>query len=132
MGLLSVILAALGGFFMGAAIYMSPLSKPWMKAVGIACDEDGKPQTAPTAMPFIVNGIALLIVAGMMRHVFAMAGIDGAGAGLIAGFGVGIFLIAPWIATNYTYAKRPLALILIDGLYAATGPAVMGLILGLF
>lgn len=132
MGFLSVLIAALGGFAMGAAIYMSPLSKPWMKAVGFTCDENSKPDTAPTAKPFIVNGIALLFVAGMMRHVFAMAGISGAGAGLIAGLGIGIFMIAPWIATNYTYAKRPLSLILIDGLYAVSGPAVIGLILGLF
>ena len=132
MGFLVVLLAAVGGFITGAVIYMSPLSRPWMIAAGIELDESGKPAKRADPKPFIISAITMILVAGMMRHVFAMAGIEGAGKGFVAGLGVGLFMIAPWMAMNYGYANRPRNLTLIDGLYAIAGPAVIGLILGLF
>lgn len=132
MGLVAVLVAALGGFLTGAAIYMSPLSGRWMVAAGVELDENGKPVGQMDPRPFIISGIAMILVAGMMRHMFAMAGIDGAGKSLLSGLGIGLFMIAPWVAMNYGYAKRPTDLTLIDGLYAISGPAVIGLILGLF
>lgn len=132
MGFLVVLLAAVGGFITGAVIYMSPLSRPWMIAAGIELDESGKPAKRADPKPFIISAITMILVAGMMRHVFAMAGIEGAGKGFVAGLGVGLFMIAPWMAMNYGYASRPRNLTLIDGLYAIAGPAVIGLILGLF
>jgi len=67
-----------------------------------------------------------------MRHVFALSGIDSPGAGIVAGIGVGLFFIAPWITLNNLYGMRPLRLSLIDGGYATLACAVMGLILTLF
>ena len=74
----------------------------------------------------------MIVVAGMMRHMFAMAGIDGLGKGLISGLGVGLFFISPWIMINNAYGDRPFKLTLIDGGYATFGCAVIGAILGLF
>jgi hypothetical protein len=129
--MVEVLVAALVGFAMGAAWYMT-LSKKWIVAAGIVCDENGKPEGGSSPLPFVVSGICMLLVAGMMRHMFAMAGIDGAGKGLVAGLGVGLFFIAPWIAMNVAYAMRPPALAIIDGGYAVFGCAVMGLVLGIF
>ena len=131
MGAIAVIVAALAGFGMGAVWYMT-LSKPWMAAVGIPVDENGKPQGNGSMMPFVISGIAMLLVAGMLRHMFAMAGIDGAIKGLVAGLGVGLFFITPWVAMNYAYAMRPAKLTLLDGGYSVMGPGVIGLVLGLF
>ncbi len=130
MGILAVILAALGCFATGAAWYMT-LGKPWMQAAGIEADETGRPKGG-SALPFIISFVAAILLAGMMRHIFAMSGIDGAGKGLVSGFGIGAFMIAPWVAMNYAYAMRPARLTLIDGGYAILGPTVIGLILGLF
>lgn len=130
MGLLTVLLAAIGGFAMGGVWYMS-LAKPWIAATGIDVDEKGKPANGGSPLPFLVSGICMVLVAGMMRHMFAMAGIDGAGKGLIAGLGIGLFFIAPWIAMNNTYGMRPFKLSIIDGGFAITGSAIMGFILGL-
>lgn len=130
MGLISVLVAALGGFAAGAVWYMA-LSKPWIAASGVKVDQTGRPQ-GNSALPFIISGICMILVAGMMRHVFAMAGISGAGKGLLSGLGVGLFFIAPWTAMNYGYAMRPRNLTLIDGGYAIVGCGVIGLILGLF
>lgn len=129
MGPLAVILAALGGFATGAVWYMT-LAKPWMAAAGVEADENGKPKGGGSPLPFVIAGICMILVSGMMRHMFAMAGIDGAGMGLVAGLGVGLFFIAPWVAMNYGYAMRPPALTLIDGGYSVLGCAVIGLILG--
>lgn len=130
MGLVAVLVAALAGFAVGAVWYMT-LSKPWMKAAGVECDENGKPLNT-SKLPFLISAICMILVAGLMRHMFAMAGIDGAGKSFVAGLGVGLFFIAPWIAMNYGYAGRPRNLSIIDGGYAVFGSAVIGLVLGLF
>ncbi len=130
MDLISVIVAALAGWLFGAGWYMG-LSKPWLAASGIECDASGKPKNG-SPLPFVLSAIAMLLVAGMMRHIFHMAGITSSGAGLVAGLGIGLFFIAPWIMINNAYGQRPFKLTLIDGGYATFGCAVIGLVLGLF
>lgn len=130
MGLLSVIIAAIGGFAFGAVWYMT-LAKQWVEAVGIETDENGRPVN-DNPMLYVISFVAMIVVAGMMRHTFAMAGIDGFGKGLISGLGVGLFFISPWIMINNAYGGRPFKLTVIDSGYAAFGCGVMGAILGLF
>ncbi len=48
------------------------------------------------------------------------------------GFGLGLFIVTPWIATNYAFSMRPRTLTLIDGGYATIGCTIMGLVLTLF
>ena len=131
MELLNVLAAAIASYAFGAVWYMT-LAKPWMAASGVAVGNDGQPKNRANPIPYIVSIICTIIVAGMMRHVFSLAGIDTAGKGLIAGLGIGLFLVMPWIATNYTFADRPKALILIDGGYATIGCTIIGLVLTLF
>jgi len=129
MEIISVIVAAVGGFAFGAAWYMA-LSKQWVAASGIEVDESGRPANQ-SKTPFILAGVAMLLVAGMMRHMFAMSGIDTLAAGLVGGLGVGLFFISPWIMINNAYGDRPFNLTLIDGGYATFGCAVIGAILGI-
>ena len=131
MEILSVIVAAAVGFAYGAAHYMT-LSKPWMKAAGVRMDANGKPAGNGSPLPFVLSAIAMLVVAGFMRHIFAMAGIDGIGKGLMSGLGIGAFLITPWIMINNAYPGRPMLLTVIDGAYAIIGCGLMGLVLTLF
>ena len=93
MEFLNVIVAAVAAWVFGAVWYML-LSKPWMKAAGIKVDENGKPE-GESALPYILSIIAMLIVAGMMRHMFVTSGITTLGAGLVSGLGVGLFFITP-------------------------------------
>ncbi|MCR8549613.1 DUF1761 domain-containing protein [Salipiger sp. P9] len=129
MGIMSVLAAAAAGWVFGAVWYMA-LSKPWLEASGIDCDETGKPKGG-SPLPFVLSAFAMLLVAGMMRHIFGMAGIATAGAGLVSGLGVGLFFIAPWIMINNAYGMRPFKLTLIDGGYATFGCGVIGLVLTL-
>ncbi len=128
---ISVIIAAVGSYGFGAVWYMT-LAKPWMSASGVT-QEMVKPADGKQDMtPFIVSAIASILVAGMMRHVFEMADITGLGKGGLAGLGLGLFIVSPWIVTNYAYGMRPRNLTLIDGGYATIGCTIMGLILGFF
>ncbi|MDG1118761.1 MAG: DUF1761 domain-containing protein [Flavimaricola sp.] len=131
MELVNILAAAAGSWVFGAIWYMA-LSKPWMEAAGIPRDENGRPQGNGSPMPFVLSAICMIIVAGMMRHIFAMAAIDTVGKGLMSGLGIGLFFIAPWIMINNAYGMKPFRLTLIDGGYATIGCTIIGVILTLF
>ena len=131
MELINVLVAAAGSWVFGAIWYMS-LSKPWLVASGIECDENGRPKGGGSPTPFILSALAMVVVAGMMRHIFGMAMIDTIGEGFIAGLGIGLFFISPWIMINNAYGMRPFKLTLIDSGYATFGCAIIGAILTAF
>ena len=79
-----------------------------------------------------IGFVCTLLVVGMMRHVFAMAGLDTPLEGLMAGVGFGAFLITPWLVMCYAYSMRSRALMVIDSGYAIIGPTLAGIILTLF
>ena len=68
---LSVIIAAAANFAFGAVWYMS-VAKPWMAASGVEVGEDGQPANNADPIPYITSFVAAVLVAGMMRHVFAL------------------------------------------------------------
>lgn len=131
MEFLNVIAAALAAFAFGAVWYMS-MSKPWIAAAEVPLDANGKPQGNGSAMPFVIGLVAMVIVAGMMRHLLASSGVTTIGGGAIAGFGVGAFLITPWVAMNYGFAMRKPALTVIDGVNSVVGCTIMGAVLNAF
>ena len=131
MEILNVLAAALGAFAFGAVWYIG-MSKPWAVAAGVPMDAAGKPQGNGSPMPFVVGMLAMVVVAGMMRHVFAQSGIDTIGKGVLSGLGIGAFLITPWVTMNYAFAMRKPSLSVIDGVNAVVGCGIIGLILNLF
>lgn len=128
--MIAVLVAAVAAYALGAAWYMS-LSRQWIAASGVAVDAAGKPVNG-SPLPFILSAIAMLLVAGMMRHIFAMSGITGFGKGALSGLGIGAFIAFPWTMINYAYSGRPVALTAIDGGYAILGCTLIGAVLGLF
>ena len=131
MEFVNVLVAGAAGFMVGA-IWYGFLAKPWMEASGVEVGADGKPANNADPMPYIMGFLAMIFVAGMMRHVFALSDITTLGKGLVSGFGIGLFLAAPWLMICYGFAGRSRQLILIDGGYAAFGSAAIGLVLTLF
>lgn len=131
MEILNVIVAAFAGFALGAVWY-NVLSEQWIEASGVSCDSDGKPVSMQKSYIFGLSFVLIMIVTGMMRHVFAAAGIDSVVNGVVSGIGIGLFFISPWIGINNLYAGKPLKLTLIDGGYATLACAVIGLVLVLF
>tara|TARA_R100000750_G_scaffold62534_1_gene56571 strand:+ start:1435 stop:1833 length:399 start_codon:yes stop_codon:yes gene_type:complete len=129
--IVNVFVAALVAFGLGAVWYMA-LANPWKAASGVKCDSDGNPEGGQSPMLFGFTFVMQLVVAGMMRHVFASSGIDSAGSGLLSGAGIGLFFIAPWVAINNAYGMRPPMLTIIDGGYAVLSCGLMGVVLTLF
>lgn len=126
MGVVAVLAAAVAAFVWGAVWYMA-MAKPWMAASGLS--EDTINRSNP--VPYVISIVGLILVAGMMRHTFVMAGIDTLGKGLMAGLGVGLFIVLPWIATHYAFGQRPMRLIAIDAGYHVIGCAIIGVVLTL-
>ena len=128
MGFFTVLAAAVAGYAFGALWYMM-LAKPWMEAAAIPMTPEGKPAGNGSALPFVLSGVAMILVAGMMRHTFALSGIDTIGKGLVSGLGIGLFFISPWIMINNAYVGRPFKLTVIDSGYAVFGCAIIGAVL---
>lgn len=131
MEFLNVIVAAAGSFIFGAVWY-SALAKPWMAASGVEVGPDGNPANSASPLPYIMSAVAAILVAGMMRHVFATAPVDSVFEGALNGFGIGLFFISPWIMMNNGFGDRPFKLTLIDGGYATIGCTIIGAILMMF
>ena len=130
MEILNVLAAAAASWVFGAVWYMA-LAKPWMAAAKITVDENGRPAN-DSALPYIMSAVAMILVAGMMRHILVMAGLEGIGKSATVGFGIGLFFISPWIMTNNAYGDRPFKLTLIDGGYAVFGCTIIGAVLAMF
>jgi hypothetical protein len=137
MEVLSVLAAALAAFAFGAVWYMS-MSKAWIAAAELQCEDKGRPtrgeghEGGSSPMPFVIGLIAMVLVAGMMRHLLAASGVTSIGGGAVAGFGIGAFFITPWVAMNYAFAMRKPALTVIDGVNSVVGCTIMGLVLNAF
>ena len=131
MEILNVLAAAVGAYAFSAVWYIV-LSKQWVAATGMPVDQNGKPIGNGSPMPYAIGLIAMIFVAGMMRHIFQMGAIDTLGKGIGAGFGIGAFIITPWVVMNYAFGMRKPMLMLLDGVNSVVGCTIMGLILQLF
>lgn len=126
----AIVVTAAGAYAFGAFWYMYNGTR-WMAAAGITKEQvEGDAGKSPG--PFIISAIMVILVSGMVRHVFGMAGIDTVYKGFLSGLGIGAFIVAPWIVTNYAYSMRPKTLTLIDGGYVIIGCTTIGTILTLF
>ena len=124
---LNVVAAGVAAWIFGAVWYMT-LAKSWMKASGLTEETiDGK-----NPVPYIVSLIGAIIVAGMLRHVMAGAGITEIGKAVTTGLGLGAFVVCPWMINNIMYGQRDKQLIWMDCVYPIIGMGIMGLVLTLF
>lgn len=131
MEILNVLVAAFAAFAAGAVWY-GLLAEPWKEASGVPLGDDGKPTNASNPMTYATAFLFTVLVAGMMRHIFVLGGIDTLGKGLVSGIGIGLFLITPWMGIHYIFSVKPMKLLAIDGGYATLGSAVIGIVLVLF
>jgi len=130
MGLLAIIVGAAASFAFGAFWY-GVFSNAWKADSRVPLDDDNNPQNMRSPVPYVICAVSLILVAGMMRHSFATAGIDTFGKGLISGAGIGLFFVTPWVALFNGYSMHSQRLTLINGGYATIGCALMGAILTL-
>ena len=131
MEIFNVLAAAAASFFFGAVWYMV-LSGPWMTASGVAQGANGKSSNMSNPRPYIFSVVLAVLVVGMMCHVLVASGVTSVPGGAIAGFGIGAFLIVPWMMMNNEFAGKPFQLTVIDGGYAVIGCTLIGTVLMAF
>jgi len=128
MDIFAVIVAAAVGFAIGALWY-GMFRRQWVANSGVPTDASGAPSNGGNPITYLGAYICILLVSGMMRHIFSMAEIDTMLKGLMAGGGIGLFIIAPWITLNNLFASRARCLCWIDGGYAAVACSAIGMVL---
>ena len=122
---LNVVIAGLAGYAFGAVWY-GALGSRWQAAVGLSA-EDVKPANSIGA--YLLAVVANILIAGMIRHIFATSGVDGFVNAAVSGLGLGLFIAGSYLALNYAFAKRPLALSFIDIGHAAGSATVIAIVL---
>lgn len=123
---IAVIAAAVSAFVLGGLWYGPLFGKKWMALVGLSEEQ------AKAGNPAVIFGGAF-VLSLIAAFVFAMflgpkPGVEFATA---AGFAAGLCWVAATFGINYLFARRPLALWLIDGGYATFQFTLYGLLIGL-
>ncbi|MDO5529635.1 MAG: DUF1761 domain-containing protein [Paracoccus sp. (in: a-proteobacteria)] len=127
--ILIIILAAATLAWVAGSLWYMSLARPWTRVSGIKVDNTGAPENK-SPLPYLMSGLCLFVVASLMHYIFARAGIDTLGAGLLHGAMIGAGFVVPWTVLHNTYVQRPFLLTLIDGGYAVLACALMGTVLG--
>ncbi|QBK32150.1 DUF1761 domain-containing protein [Roseitalea porphyridii] len=122
------VLAATVAAFIVGAVYYGTLSKPWMRAAGIAV-EDAAFGPALFAMTFVCLLVMAFVLAGLIGHLG-----DGQVTlrnGVISGLFVWAGFMATTMTINHRYQNDGWDLTLIDGLHWLLVAVVMGAVIGL-
>lgn len=122
----AVIVAAIAGFAVGMAWYMT-LGNAWMAALGKT-----KEELKPSAGPFIVSGISLLVMAYMLAGLIGHMGPISISSGLITGASAWLGFVITTMAVNHAYQGAKLNLTLIDGGHYLAVLLAMGAVIGYF
>lgn len=128
MEMMIVIAAAILAWVVGA-IWYRLADRIYADASALQVRNIGHPLSR-SVTPYLLAGVALVAVSGMMRVLFLRAGIDGMLPGLGWGAGLGAFMVAPWFLIENTYSPRPMVMTLIDMGYALLACAVTGAVMG--
>ncbi|WP_435418458.1 DUF1761 domain-containing protein [Parerythrobacter aurantius] len=122
MNLLTIVLAALAFFVVGAIWYGVLFGKAWQRAAGLS-DEQVKGGNMA-----LILGLTLafeLLIALVLAHQFAMTGASDRAIMMIS-IGFGAFVMTPAIGINYLYQRKSGTLFAIDAGHFVLGMAAMG------
>ncbi len=122
MNLVTIILAALAFFVVGALWYGVIFGKAWQNAAGMS-DEDV--QSGNMLKIFGLTLLFELLIATVLAHQFAMTGASDRAIMMISvGFAVGVMI--PAIGINYLYLRKTAAHFFIDAGHFIVGMTAMG------
>ena len=127
---LSVVVAALAGFGVGAIWYIV-LGKAWLDALG-KTEDDIKGSGTAQAMPFIIALVADLVMAIMLAGLMGHLGDVSIRGGLISGFFVWVGFVITTMGVNHAFSGASPKLTAIDGGHWLAVLLVMGAIIGAF
>lgn len=123
---LGVIAASVSAFVLGGIWYGPLFGKKWMALVGLTEEEAAKGN-----MALIFGGSFVLSLVAAFVFAMFLGPEPGVQFATSAGFAAGLFWVAATFGINYLFARKPLALWLIDGGYATLMFTLFGLLIGL-
>jgi hypothetical protein len=130
----AVAVAAVAGWLTGAGWY-GVLGNQWLAALGWTKADvtgpDGKPKMpmGPMVLSVIANLIMALMLAGVIAYIVPRPTVI---AGAVSGALIWLGFVVTTMAVNNAFARRTLALTLIDGGHWLAVLVVQGVVLGLF
>ena len=122
---LAVMTAAFSTFLVGGVWY-TVLDKVWTKASGLT------PELLKSRKMLLVFGVSLLLSLIMALNLALFIGKNGPEFGLIAGSLTGLGWVLPAFGIVALFEKKPLAYVLVNGMYMVVAFTLMGLILGVW
>jgi len=124
----AVVVAGIVGYAAGALWYWG-WSKPWMEAQGFT-PESMKANQSP--VPYLLAFVANLFMAWMLAGVIGHLGIGEVTIrnGVISAMAMWLGFVVTTQTVNYTFGKRPLKLLLIDGGHWLVVLLLQGAIIG--
>ena len=123
---IAVIVAAVAGFAVGAAWYTA-LGNAWMAALGKTRDD-----FRPSPIPYVIAGIAHLVMAYLLAGAIGHMGPVTVEAGLLAGFFLWLGFVLTTMAVNHAFQGARRTLTLIDSGHWLAVILVMGAVIGAF
>ena len=109
----AIIVAGIVGYAAGALWYWG-WSKPWMEAQGFTPESMKANQSpVPYLVAFAANVVIAVMLAGLVGHL-GIAGVT-IRTGIISAAAVWLGFVATTQTVNYSFGRRPLKLLIIDG-----------------
>ena len=135
---LAILVAAVVGWVIGAAWYMS-FAKPWVAAHGRTMEDfkaqaDAAKGTSAAWLPYVLAFIAELIMAWVLAGLLAHLGSGQTNVwnGIVSALFVWVGFVVTTIAVNNMFGMRKPMLTVIDSGHWLAVLLVMGIVLGLF
>jgi len=125
---LAVWMAAIVFFVLGALWY-TVFSTRWLAAIGKTMDQiTGEQGGSP--LPYVIGFIAILVMCYSLAWLIERLQATTFAGGMRLGAMVATGFVAANLALNYGFEWRPVALWLINGVYAIVGLTLAGAIIG--
>lgn len=122
LNLLTIALAALAFFVIGAIWYGVLFGKVWQREAGLS---DEQVKSGNMALIFGLTLAFELLIALVLAHQFAMTGASDRAIMMIS-IGFGAFVMTPAIGINYLYQRKSGKLFAIDAGHFILGMSAMG------
>ena len=126
--LLTIVLAALAFFLIGALWYGVLFRKAWLRSSGFTEEMVAAGPRAGQNPTWLIMGLAFLfelLISLTLAHQYAMTGPSDRAKMMIA-IGYGAMLMTPALGINYLFQMRPGRLFAIDAAHFVVGMAAMG------
>ena len=128
---LAVLVAAVGGWLLGAAWY-ALLGNTWMAAVGKTKADLVGPSGKHSPIPFVLSFVALVVMAAGLAAFISDAGPATTQEGIIVGFLAWLGFVIISMGVNHAFTSQKPALTAIDGGHWLAVLLLQGAVIGAF